>query len=618
MNLKVICIAVVAIVAIGSAGAFIVINNDDPSTDTVSVIRESIVDNKNSDVAKTPNLTSDISDIYRGYYDRKIFLEIASVDNAPIATLMSTGGDGYSKKMSYNSIDTVLNSIESTTSRLLTSISTINQENRSAYTHSIDIGLEAGGGGFGWGVSGFVEAGFEWSDEQTRSISDSTQTTNEYKNAIREECSSTTEVRREITVNTVSGKYYDWVFTSSVHIYEIIEIGDDNNLESISFMIARSGLYDFVFESDTPNWFNYRTINEPITCILSDAQINAAIDYCIDRYGISPVDNTPVAPPESFIPSGYNAISSFNDLKNISNDTSGRYFLMNDIDVSDRLWTPINGFRGVFDGNGHSVTGLAIASCGGGGLFSNINNGKVLNLTVNADITYNPCGDGDEYVDIGIIAGYVENGSSIKNCAVYGNLSKSNTKGHTFAGGICGRINGSSIESCISHVAINVTAGWVNAGGIVGEASNSTVQSCVHQSEINTCARNECNSGGIVGQMWSNSLISKCVSAGTVKAENRDTKFLIETGYRDTGGISGRNYGSTISDCYAETGKLFEGNSSQSDKASDGGNNKKGESATFLDYSSLKSARLYDGWRLDNTSEGLPRLLSGEMKPRDY
>jgi len=78
-------------------------------------------------------------------------------------------------------------------------------------------------------------------------------------------------------------------------------------------------------------------------------------------------------------------------------NTNRYYFLMNDLDLSGQEWTP-NSFNGVFEGNGHTISGISIVRSFENenkylGLFTEAN-GEIRNLTVTdttiiADITGN-------------------------------------------------------------------------------------------------------------------------------------------------------------------------------------------------------------------------------------
>lgn len=76
--------------------------------------------------------------------------------------------------------------------------------------------------------------------------------------------------------------------------------------------------------------------------------------------------------PAETVPEGYIGIYDIADLYGIRNDLSANYILMKDIDMSEDTaeggdwnltghgWTPIDGFKGIFDGNGHRIIGMHI------------------------------------------------------------------------------------------------------------------------------------------------------------------------------------------------------------------------------------------------------------------
>jgi len=85
------------------------------------------------------------------------------------------------------------------------------------------------------------------------------------------------------------------------------------------------------------------------------------------------------------IPEGYTPIYTIADLAGINSNPSGKYILMNDIDMTKETspggswdtghgWTPLDAFNGIFDGNGHRIIGMHIyGDCGNNiGLFSKI------------------------------------------------------------------------------------------------------------------------------------------------------------------------------------------------------------------------------------------------------
>ena len=134
------------------------------------------------------------------------------------------------------------------------------------------------------------------------------------------------------------------------------------------------------------------------------------------------------------------------------------FLLCSDIAYNDE-WEPIGDynnpstqFKGVFDGNGHSITGLRIDGEDGVGLFSCLYGGVVKNLSVEAQV------NGESFV--GVIAGINESGT-IEKCQVTGSVKASENA----AGGIVGKNNGRVKNSLSLVYIVNSTA---YSGGIAG------------------------------------------------------------------------------------------------------------------------------------------------------
>ena len=123
-------------------------------------------------------------------------------------------------------------------------------------------------------------------------------------------------------------------------------------------------------------------------------------------------------------------------------------------------WEPTGsnaGYSAVFDGQGHTISGLDQA------FFAIIYGGTVRNLHLNVDIVNTDITGG--------IAG--RNDGSIENCTVSGTIQ---SEMGTYTGGIAG-INASSIKGCI--VSADVKGGRGNAaGGIAGLTTGAQITAC--------------------------------------------------------------------------------------------------------------------------------------------
>ena len=140
------------------------------------------------------------------------------------------------------------------------------------------------------------------------------------------------------------------------------------------------------------------------------------------------------------VPDGYTPIYTIGDLYGINSNMSGKYILMNDIDMSETYggewdtghgWIPIGystgnsvDFQGIFDGNGHKLKNLYI-NCGDQywyvGLFAAVdsNEARIINLGLeNVEIS------GGHYYT-GAICGYLGPGA-IARCYTSGKVSSNN------------------------------------------------------------------------------------------------------------------------------------------------------------------------------------------------
>lgn len=219
----------------------------------------------------------------------------------------------------------------------------------------------------------------------------------------------------------------------------------------------------------------------------------------------------------------YISIDAKEKLLLIGNDSgyplSGNYQLTADIDLSDKTWTPIGysesgitAFSGIFNGNGHKITGLNAGkeeplSCvkDGFGLFAKVS-GSVCNLMLE-NVYFDVFVSGG-YQAVGGIAGYLE-GGNIENCSVSGFIQDVNSR-QSRVGGLIGAITASTnpynILSCMSDVEIVAACSRVtgsnqamSAAGIVGSTRGQKgyISDCVVLGKITA------KSDGILGDVMS-------------------------------------------------------------------------------------------------------------------
>jgi len=240
------------------------------------------------------------------------------------------------------------------------------------------------------------------------------------------------------------------------------------------------------------------------------------------------IRDTFAAPTTAVIDSeGYIMITTASQLDAIRNRTSGRYRLYADIDLKeyvsmtnqpDKGWYPIGYgapyFRGEFDGNGHTISGLWSnnkACVSDKGLFSVLMGAIVMNV----NIVLEPAGiSGASH--IGAIAGEARNGSVIQNCTVRGGQIAA-TGSH--AGGIVGFTYGDPnvvMKDCIVYDTYIKTEGNY-AGGIVGAADDQTL--ILRCQSVNVGVYAASYAGGLAGAIKGYSAVSNACAGGTVNTK---------------------------------------------------------------------------------------------------
>ena len=211
---------------------------------------------------------------------------------------------------------------------------------------------------------------------------------------------------------------------------------------------------------------------------------------------------------------GYYKIDDYADLKAFASLVNSGEFGINgkltaDIIATDTAWTPIGNdvkrFVGVFDGQGHTITGLD-----------------------NTGASSSP-----QYAGL---FGYVSADGTVRNVAVVGGNIQSSA-GNARVGGIVGNLSDGIVENCFFSG--SVTSGTSDnsqyAGGIVGEQYLGVVRNC-----HSTASLRGYHVGGIAGGMY-NGIVETCCFAGYRPGDSSYHNFGAIVGYAQQG---------TISHCY--------------------------------------------------------------------
>ncbi len=147
-----------------------------------------------------------------------------------------------------------------------------------------------------------------------------------------------------------------------------------------------------------------------------------------------------------------------------TNYTNVYFKLMNSLDLGGSSWAPIGTsarpFRGNFDGNSHTVSGLFInTSINDVGLFGSLTNGAISNLGV---LTASGGVKGNN--NVGILLGS-QSGGTITNCFTMGAVA-----GNDAVGGLIGNQTGGTVtvSQCFAIADVTGGAGLNGSAGLVG------------------------------------------------------------------------------------------------------------------------------------------------------
>ena len=192
-------------------------------------------------------------------------------------------------------------------------------------------------------------------------------------------------------------------------------------------------------------------------------------------------------------------------------------------------WTPVADYKGIFDGNSKTISGLANP------LFDNLG-GVVKNLTLNSTITATDDSNWGIFTKTLVPSAEVDDVAGLYNCTAKGSLTFTPAEAlsaDSQIGGLVGNNRGGVISNCTNEAAVTMgdngqsNASQVSLGGVVGRTQKGGDLST--QGEISNCTNNGsvvCNAqlseniyiGGVLGfQVETKEYISGCVNNGLVK-----------------------------------------------------------------------------------------------------
>lgn len=272
--------------------------------------------------------------------------------------------------------------------------------------------------------------------------------------------------------------------------------------------------------------------------------------------------------PTGEVPEGYIGIYSPEDLDNVRYNTNANYILMRDLDLSEfGTFNAIENLEGVFDGNGHRISGIKSIGLGllkqnvGGNIFSVglfVNANEVKNLGIdNINIEISNL-DNINLANLNLsnisdniqmnVAAIAATANTITNCYVTGRISLTDINYPISTlnfGSVAGRAlkTATCYGSCVLSVD-SVDYDSLAIGGVVGNAGEVS-KSCCDSEIVADCAVKEfdrffynfnngsvVNAGGVVG--YNSGRVSECWNSAPIFIEKSEKIKSVSCG-----GISG-------------------------------------------------------------------------------
>lgn len=229
-------------------------------------------------------------------------------------------------------------------------------------------------------------------------------------------------------------------------------------------------------------------------------------------------------------------LAAFRDRVN-NNETTLNAILTADIALDkSKTWTPIGTsdtmYAGIFDGNGHTISGLNVTGANNG-LFKMTGTATIQNLTI-SDSTI---GDSSNSSLLGAFVGRIKDSTTLINCHT--------TDTVTVSGGAVGGLVGGTdtanvaftltMERCSNAAVVSGSASsaQMGVGGLVGVLRNgATIKDCFNTGTVtNKSTYGSAAVGGLVGSVYNGNKLKTPLTlrdvynTGSITAANSGTKY---------------------------------------------------------------------------------------------
>lgn len=180
--------------------------------------------------------------------------------------------------------------------------------------------------------------------------------------------------------------------------------------------------------------------------------------------------------------------------------------LANDIDLSDKKWVACSTFKGTFDGQEHTISGIFIGTDAEDqlkfGFWQHLNGATIINLNLEGTTFFYAKKKSAYDVYAGGLVGQADNSSEIKNCKVNMNIN--------FKRGPV-----SSVSSLRPMEYYSEASEHCHVGGIIGYLKSGNIQNCVNLGSIKCYFRESMipqglSVSGIVGYCYYDGIIEYC------------------------------------------------------------------------------------------------------------
>lgn len=254
------------------------------------------------------------------------------------------------------------------------------------------------------------------------------------------------------------------------------------------------------------------------------------------------------------------------DLDQVRNNPAKCFKLGNDIDLdvapfnSDKGWTPIDNFKGIFDGDNHKITNLFInrPTSNNCGLFGYIQFDSCGQVTfknfslINVDI----CGN----TSVGGVLGQVSKPTDSRTQPTYAYFKNIHVFGKIKAvsdsvGSILGNMNyywdylGYDMYRCSAQADIYAGTNAIKCGGLIGCSMNATIASKMEECYFIGNLYGAKQGGALVGRGYSTEVLKNCFANATFHNFTEKVSGIMGSGWVNAIG----EMGIKVDNCYSIT-----------------------------------------------------------------